>query len=305
MIIGAIKALRRMRKHQIDAAVDLEFFARSSAALCYLSGAERRVGLHAFANEASYRGDLMTHRLSYNPHLHTSQTFSVMVESLKLSPDILPALQFKPESFEQPPPQFNPQQTEVDGVRQLLCEEMTRDELPPMILLNPNCSDLLPLRRWPSENYVELARRLIDKYPEVHIFLTGTPQEANIVQDLMAEIGSARCLSLAGKTTLRELLVLCTLAEVLVTNDSGPAQFVVMTNADTVIMFGPETPKLFAPRSPRSHILWAGIACSPCVNAYNDRYSTCRDNICMQQITVDQVFALTCKIYEDRRGQNH
>src|SRR5262249_1613534 len=70
----AVVALRRLRRLGVDATLDLEFFARSSAALAYLSGARSRVGLHAFGR-GPYRGDLMTHRLLFNPHLHTAQTF--------------------------------------------------------------------------------------------------------------------------------------------------------------------------------------------------------------------------------------
>jgi ADP-heptose:LPS heptosyltransferase len=80
---------------------------------------------------------------------------------------------------------------------------------------------------------------------------------------------------------------------VLVTNDSGPAHFATLTPIDVVTLFGPETPALFAARTPRNHVLWAGIACSPCVSAFNNRLSRCRNNLCMQRISVDQVFAAT------------
>ena len=33
--------------------------------------------------EASYRGDLMTHRLSFNSHLHTSLSFDSLVAALQ------------------------------------------------------------------------------------------------------------------------------------------------------------------------------------------------------------------------------
>jgi hypothetical protein len=80
---SSVAAIWKMRRAGIDAAIDLEFFARSSAALCYLSGARCRVGYHAFSGEAPYRGDLMTHRLSFNPYLHTSQAFGSMVLALE------------------------------------------------------------------------------------------------------------------------------------------------------------------------------------------------------------------------------
>ena len=101
-----------------------------------------------------------------------------------------------------------------------------------------------------------------------------------------------------GKTTLRQLLVLYTLAKVLVTNDRGPAHFATLTPIRVVALFGPETPALFAARTPRNEVLWAGIVCSPCVNAYNNRQSPCRNNVCMQAITVEQVFEAACRAFE-------
>src|SRR5205085_11574821 len=119
---------------------------------------------------------------------------------------------------------------------------------------------------------------------------------------LVRAVDSPRCASLAGKTTLRQVLVLYGLADVLVTNDSGPAHFASLTPVDVVVLFGPETPRLFAPVSPHTHPLWAGIACSPCINAYNDRQTACTDNVCMRRITTDQVFAEVCRLYEADRS---
>ena len=49
-------------------------------------------------------------------------------------------------------------------------------------------------------------------------------------------------------------------------------------------------------------MMWAGLACSPCVNAFNDRQSACRHNICMERITVDMVFAKVVEVWSKRRG---
>jgi ADP-heptose:LPS heptosyltransferase len=172
-----------------------------------------------------------------------------------------------------------------------------------LILLNPNCSDILPLRRWPTSNYVQLAQRLIARYPDVHIAVTGAPGERVTAEAFVREVGSERCFSLAGQTTLRQVLVLYCMAQVLVTNDSGPAHFATLTPIDVVTLFGPETPALFAARSPRNHVFWAGLACSPCVSALNQRVSSCRNNLCMQAIEVDAVFAKVCEIYERRASR--
>jgi hypothetical protein len=54
-----------------------------------------------------------------------------------------------------------------------------------------------------------------------------------------------------------------------------------MTPIRILTLFGPEAPPRFAARSPNATTLWPGIACSPCVNAYNNRQSVCRNNVCM------------------------
>ena len=294
--IGTLRAMWRMRKLGIDAAIDFEFFARSSAVLTYLSGAAVRVGLHAFTGDGPYRGNLMTHRLGYNPHIHTSQTFRVLVDALDASPKDMPALDMDLPPVQGAPPPFEPRPDEQQRFSAVVENAAGTADLSPLILLNANASDLLPLRRWASEKYAELARRLLDRSPVVRVAFTGAPDEADHAARLVDTVGGERCFSLAGKTTLRELLVLYHLADVLVTNDSGPALFATLTPIDVVTLFGPETPALFGGTTDRAHVLYRNLPCSPCVNAYNNRLSACRNNVCMQRISVEEVFELVCRI---------
>jgi ADP-heptose:LPS heptosyltransferase len=300
-VIDTVRAIATLAKKRVNAVIDFEFFARSSAAISFLTGCEYRVGFHAFGGEGPYRGDLMTHRLRYNPYLHTSQTFRTMVEALAFSPCNLTPFDVKPVRDDEPPPAFLPTNSEVLQAENIL-REAARTETPSsLILLNPNCSDMLPLRRWPAERYIELARRLTALYPELYVALTGTPSEAEAAASLVQQIGSERCFSLAGRTTLRQLLVVFGLADVLVTNDSGPAHFAALTPIDVVTLFGPETPHLYQARTPRNHVFWHGLACSPCVSPLNQKFSSCQNNLCMQHIEVDAVFDKVCKIYQAKR----
>jgi ADP-heptose:LPS heptosyltransferase len=300
----ALRALWRVRRERLDAAVDLEFFSRGSAVLTFLSGARQRVGFHTFFGDGPYRGDLMTHRLSYNPYLHTSQIFLLMVAALEQPLPRSGKLSVPVPQIEKWVPDFQPAAGEQDQVRSLLQRETGNGGQPQIVLLNPNASDLLPLRKWPGDRYVSLARRLLDAFPEIYVGLTGAPDEAGPIEAMVQEIGSPRCFSLAGKTTLRQLLVLYTLSELLITNDSGPAHFAAMTQVHTLTLFGPETPALFGARTPRAITIWQGLACSPCVNAYNNRQSSCTNNVCMQKITVDRVFEEASKVYLARAAQH-
>ncbi|MFM7068501.1 MAG: glycosyltransferase family 9 protein [Actinomycetes bacterium] len=292
-----LRAVRQARRLGIDATIDFEFFARSSAVISYLTGASRRVGFHANSHEGAYRGDLMTHRVSCNPLLHAGATFHSLVDALRISPDQLPALPSPPAQVVAPP--MTPvSESERTTVARLITEVLGTSEVPPLVLLNANAGDLLPLRRWPSERYVELAQRLLNRYPDVAVAFTGSPAEAAEADRLAMAVDSPRCVSLGGRTTLRELIVLYGLATVMVTNDSGPAHYAALAPVDIVTLFGPETPHVFGSLSPRNHSLWAELACSPCVNAFNDRVTRCTNNLCMQAITVDQVEATVAKILE-------
>ena len=298
--ISSLRAVRCLRKLGVDAAVDLEFFARSSAIFTFMSGATRRVGFHSWGGEGHNRGDLMTHRLVYNPHFHTGQIFHMMVEALAHPAERFPAFDFVPPSSNRDFPVFHPQTGEVEAVQGVLRDVAGTATPRPLVLLNANCSDLLPIRKWDSANYLALARRLLDQFPSAVVAFTGAPDEAPGAEALCREVNSPRCISMAGRTTLRQLLALYTLADVLVTNDSGPAHFASLTPADVVTLFGPETPALFAAPTDRNHVIWAGVACSPCVNAYNDRLSCCHDNVCMKSLTVERVYGTVAAVLNKR-----
>src|SRR5690348_1631124 len=115
--LDVMAALWRARRLGIDAAIDMEFFARASAVLTFLSGARRRVGLHRFTSEGPYRGDLFTHRVQYSPYLHTAAAYYLLVEALLgADPAQTPLLKVPPPSLDCTPPAFRPGPGEVEEV---------------------------------------------------------------------------------------------------------------------------------------------------------------------------------------------
>ena len=292
-LIDFLRALAAIRKHHVDTVIDMEFFSRASAIFAFLSGAKNRVGLHRFTGELPYRGDLMTHRVQYNPHMHVSLQYAVLVEAAHHDPHETPMLKLplvqiaRRDRTPEPLFRFTPTDSEVRSVRRQLPDSAGG----PIVLINPNASDLLPLRKWAGGRFVDLSRRILASYPNATVVVTGAPSEGAGAARVCAEIASPRAISLAGKTTLRELLTLYSLADVLVTNDSGPAHFASLTPVHTVVLFGPETPRLFGSLAPKTTIIWKELACSPCVSVFNHRLSPCRNNVCMQEITVADVYA--------------
>ncbi len=290
-LFDLLRNLFVIRRLSIDTAIDMEFFARASAVISFLTGAKRRVGFHRFTSELPYRGDLMTHRIHYNPYLHTAQTYLLLVEALEMPPGDIPLPKKAVKSIPEEPPKFNPSPEETAHLKGLLSREgVDWKASGPVILLNPNASDMLPLRKWPLENFISLASSVLKYYPEARLVITGAPAEKEAADQFCLKFASSRVVSLAGKTTLRELLVLYVLADVLVTNDSGPAHFASLTNINSVVLYGPETPKLFGAIGKNSHAIYAKLACSPCVNAFNHRFSPCTNNLCMKSISPEEVY---------------
>ncbi|MDI6827044.1 MAG: glycosyltransferase family 9 protein [Armatimonadota bacterium] len=298
-LFDILRTLYRIRRVGIDSTIDMEFFTRAPAILSYLTGASRRVGMHRFTSETPYRGNLMTHRIQYNPYQHTAITYYLLVEALTRDESETPMIKSVPMGIDLSPPVFNATEDERIKMQDTLDKIAGRNVEPPIVLLNPNSSDLIPIRRWPTEYFVDLGKRILAEYPEVTLVITGSPNEQNSALELIRKIGSNMVINMAGKTTLRELLVLYSIADILVTNDSGPVHFASLTDIKSICLFGPETPILYGPLGNRAHIVSAGLACSPCVNVYNHRFSPCQDNLCMKEITVEKVYAIVSKLISE------
>lgn len=287
---SAFKAMMRIWRLRPDATIDLEFFSRASALIAWVTGARRRIGLHNYFGDGPWRGNLLTHGVKFNPHLHISQMFVALAEAASLPEGVLQRLEYVPPPAEPLKTRFKPDKEDGTRIDQLL-QDAGWQKNERIVLLNANTSDreLIPLRRWKEENYAELGRRILKEFPDVRILLTGAPKEAGAVAVLEKSIASGRCHSVAGKTTMRELLTLYERSSLIVTNDSGPSHFSAIAGLPVIVLFGPETPHLWRPMGERVCVVYRGLACSPCFSAYNGRQSGCRRNACMD-MTPEEVF---------------
>ncbi|MBZ0148079.1 MAG: glycosyltransferase family 9 protein [Pseudorhodoplanes sp.] len=290
LLVDTMKFLLWTRENAIDTVIDLELFSRFTALLTGFSGAARRVGYYRFHNEGLYRGEMLTHRVSYNPHIHIAQNLIALVNALIVPSPQVPYSKTPVNDADLkvslPAPGAAARETMIARIR---AAARLDPEAHRVVLINPNASELLPHRRWTPVRYAELIKRILKQHKDALVLITGAPNERAEAEALARECGP-RCVSLAGHTALAELPALYSLAKVMVTNDSGPSHFAAASGLKTIVLFGPETPKLYQPLGP-SRAIYAGIACSPCVSASNHRKTACTDNVCMQAISVDQVFA--------------
>ena len=279
------------RRQGIDSVIDLELFSRFTALLTGLSGATNRVGFYAFHNEGLYRGELLTHRVAYNAHVHISKTFIALVNALLSKKDEHPYSKTLVSDDE-----IRLTKAEISATQQDAMRELVNRDYPGytpnqhrIVLINPNASELLPQRRWMPERYVAVMQKILNNYLDVIILITGAPAERQEAEELKQQVNNERCVNFAGRLRLAELPVLYSIASLMLTNDSGPGHFSSITDLPTFVIFGPETPKLYGSLG-NSTPIYAGLACSPCVSAANHRKTPCTDNVCLQVIEADEVY---------------
>jgi len=305
LALDTLKFLLWTRRNQIDTVVDLELFSRFTALLTGFSGANRRVGFYRFHNEGLYRGEMLTHRVAYNPHIHIAKNFIALIDALLSDTPTIPysktLISDDELTIALPPPRVQEREALLMRIKLLVPNlDLARFRI---VLINPNASELLPLRRWMPERFTELIRRVLAAYDDVIVLITGAPSERPDAEKMAADCRSDRCVSFAGQSALSDLPLLYALAVAMVTNDSGPAHFAAAAGLPTIVLFGPETPNLYQPLG-NSKAIYAGIACSPCVSAHNHRKSACNDNVCMRAISVEQVFqALTAVLGTQTRAR--
>ncbi len=300
LLLDSLRFFAWTRREGIDTVIDLELFSRYAALLAFGSGARRRVGFHAFFNEGLYRGSLLTHRVAYNAHQHIGANFIALVNAVLAGREELPYSKTRIE-----PGELELARAEVGPERIEALQRRIADACPawqpgqPIALLNPNAGDLLPQRRWPPGNFAAVATALLARYPGLLVLVTGARAEREQAERLCARVADPRCVNFAGLVEFGELPALYGCAAVMLTNDSGPGHFAAVTPLRTIVLFGPETPALYRPLG-NTVALHAGLACSPCVSAANHRKTPCRDNVCMQAITPEEVLGHLCEALDAR-----
>ena len=297
LIKSTLQFLIKARKLEIDTVIDLELFSRFTALLTGLSGARRRIGYHIFHGEGLWRGNMLTHKVHYNPHVHIAKNFFSLIhaafsstQEVPFSKVIIPDEKLKIAKAAIKPEQLISVAEKIDLAAKNAGIPFpgTNSSDRTIILVNPNASDLLPQRRWAPNNFSELISACSAKWPEALILITGSPEELAYAENVRKHAQSSRVINFAGKVSFTELPALYHLSNVMVTNDSGPGHFSSVTKLPTVVLFGPETPALYSSLGD-SLPVFAGLACSPCVSAANHRKTPCKDNACMKAIRVDQV----------------
>lgn len=287
----AVKSIFRMHRERIDVVFDLELFSRASAIFSFFSGAPVKVGFYRYRMEGLYRGSFFTHKIQYNFQQHLSKTLLSFAKVIDAKRKDYPTMDDKICDEEIVVKSYKSFESDIESIwKKLRSVAPGVNHRNKLVILNPSAG-LLPIRAWPIDNYIRLAQMVLEDANN-YVVLTGGAKDASITKRVFSDIGSDRCVDLTCKTTFPELVDLYNVADILVTSDSGPAHFASLTSIKNFVFFGPETPTLYRPLGKHAKILYSNFPCSPCITAFNHRYTTCLKSKCLEIISVEEVYFL-------------
>jgi heptosyltransferase II len=118
-----------------------------------------------------------------------------------------------------------------------------------------------PAKRWPARHFAELAITLAARGRAVWLF--GSNKDLEIGEQIV-HLSGGGAVNLCGKTDLASAIDLLSLAEVVVSNDSGLMHVAAAVGCPVVALYGSSSPEHTPPLSRRARLVSIGIECSPC-----------------------------------------
>jgi heptosyltransferase-2 len=144
-------------------------------------------------------------------------------------------------------------------------------------------------KRWPVENFISLAKRLIAE-TGAFIYLIGGDRDVALCARIAAAVDN-NCANTAGRLLLRQSAALLDRCRVLVSNDSGPTHLGAATRCKVITIFGPTVPAFgFAPFGEGHAVIEKNLSCRPC-SSHGGNRCPLGTHACMQEISVDEVFS--------------
>ncbi len=284
-LLSLTKNLHQIRKQSYDLVFNLEFFSNFSLLLAVLAGAKL---VFCFGGRHEYRKTLCHRIVSYENEPHVADKF---LNFLRLFIHDLP-------KDGQRIIELKEDQAARRTVLELLKRKNVNISQDFLVVVNINASDMSTIRRWPLEYYQKVVSYLLGQ-EKVKILLIGGREDVAYVSKLEKLISSNkdRVINLTGQTSLQELIALMKLSHLYLGNDSGPLHLAEACRLPNVSFFGPESPKVYGHPGPNNFAFYSNLPCSPCLNVYTNKDTSCKDNICLKKIKPEEVIKVLEKKY--------
>ncbi|MCS6805265.1 MAG: lipopolysaccharide heptosyltransferase II [Acidobacteriota bacterium] len=150
-----------------------------------------------------------------------------------------------------------------------------------LVLINPGATNSRA-KQWHAERFAAVADQLLSR-GDSHVAIIGAPEEARLAQ-MIAQQMLRHPTILTGRTTLRQLLAVMSYADLLISNDTGPAHLAAAIGVPTLVIFGPTEYWATRPLAECATVVRQPVGCAPCM------LRECPiDHRCMTRITINDV----------------
>jgi heptosyltransferase-1 len=258
---GALMSLiRKLRRSGFDVIFDFQGLFRT-ASLAWLSGCKLRFGM---ANAREFATVFYTHKIPQNIEcIHMVDYYLKIIQAAGAS-------DFGVEFV------FPQNPAAEESVSRLLASHGIEGDYAVLISGSAHRD-----KCWPPERFAQAAEKISSQY-HLSIVATGSASEAAIVEKIQ-EKAAVPIASLAGQTSLGELVALLKGARLVVSNDTGPGHIAAALGVPLVLMFGRANPMRLEPYRRKQCV----VAIEPdsrgvSINNFEPKYD-------IKNVTVEQV----------------
>lgn len=186
----------------------------------------------------------------------------------------------------QQPVRVDPQQSALNYIDDLLEQRGVRG---PFAVIHPGSG--AAVKEWPPDRWSAVAAAL--RHNGMEVVVTGSQTESALAERISSRGGCPT--SLAGETTLDQLIALMSRATLVLGPDCGPLHVAVATGTSSVHVFGPSDPVRYGPWGNllRHRVVADDMTCSRCGDLSLGRLSGCG---CMLAVSVDDVVSTAMEL---------
>lgn len=280
-------AVRQLRSRRFD--VGLSIYGRTASLLTLLSRSGMRAGFDDEAYPSALDVRVGGGRYDNRSRRHDSDLSLALVTSvypwLLEETDVAPKLSIDADSM---------------SAVVLLLQEAGVSLNDALVVLHAGSLNG-DFKRWPSTSFAELANRL--KRDGVESVLIGSESE----EEMALEIASASpAVSLAGCTTMKQLLAVLKRADLIISGDSGPLHVATALGTPAIGIYGPTDPLVNGPRAWQAQpvtVIRKDIVCSPCYSVRTrGECPLYGDPICMRLVSVHEVYEAARRMLDQAKS---
>ena len=140
-------------------------------------------------------------------------------------------------------------------------------------------------KRWPANYYAQVANQKLAEGWQVWLF--GSKNDLSIAEEIQ-QFTAHRCDNFIGKTILSDAVDLLSLADCVITNDSGLMHIATALDRFVIALYGSTSTQFTPPLSDKAKIVQLNLDCQPCFQ----RECPLKHHHCMTQLLPEKVLAL-------------